>query len=509
MSKTFFKNSLWLNNNYNFDKLSIREVKDRTINVDVCIVGAGIFGLTCSYYLSNLGYKVVVLEKDEIGHKATGHTTAKITSQHGLFYDYLLNANGEQFAKDYLEINQKAIGNIKEIIDKELINCDFEWQNNFVYTTKKEEVVKIKKEYEVTQMLGMKSEFITETDLPFKIESAICFKEQAQFNPLKYLYGLSRSINSMGGIIFTDTTVFNLKQKGSGYVINSTKIDVNSNYVIIASHYPFINFPGFYFTKMYQSTSYIIAVNTHKRLFTGMYLDNSKPFFSYRVAKKDDKNLLLIGGGDHKTGQPTDYENSYGVLERKARELYPDCEVLYKWNTRDCISLDKIPYIGQYSVSLPNVYVGTGFKKWGMTSSNVAANIIVDAICGKKNKYAYVFNSIRLKPLKNADEMKNLLIQSANSLIIDKLKDSQIYFENIKKNSGSIIDVNNQKVGIYKNSEGKIYAVKPICSHLGCLLSWNDVDKTWDCPCHGSRFMYNGKNIYDPAFKDLEIYNID
>ena len=213
--------------------------------------------------------------------------------------------------------------------------------------------------------------------------------------------------------------------------------------------------------------------------------------------------------GDHKTGQPSCYNDTYGVLENEAKKYYPDCEVLYKWNTRDCIPLDKIPYIGEYSSSLPNVFVGTGFKKWGMTSSNVAAQIITNKICGKKNKYEYLFTPSRIKPIKNRDELKNMIVQSTNSLVFDKFKPENMSFEKIKNNSGSIIEINNEKVGIYKDPYGKVFAVKPICTHLGCLLSWNDIDKTWDCPCHGSRFDYKGKNIYDPAFKDLEIYDLN
>lgn len=158
---------------------------------------------------------------------------------------------------------------------------------------------------------------------------------------------------------------------------------------------------------------------------------------------------------------------------------------------------------------MPNVFVGTGFKKWGMTSSNVAANIIVDAICGKQNKYASLFDSTRLQPIKNMDELKNMIVQSTNSLLLNKLKAPNMKFDEIANNSGSIIEVNNEKVGIYKDNDGKIYAVKPMCTHLGCLLSWNDVDKTWDCPCHGSRFDFKGKNLYDPAFRDLDSYDLD
>lgn len=446
----------------------------------------------------------MVLEK-----KLRGHTTAKITSQHGLFYNYLINSYGEGFANDYLKANEIAITNIKQIIDTEKIKCNFTYQNSYVYTTKKSELESIKKEVESVSSLGFPCDFVTKTGLPFEVEGAICFKKQAQFHPLQYLYGLCNRISSLGGKIYTNTTATNIENcTDSEYVVSTNYATVKSKFVIVASHYPFINFPGFYFAKMYQSTSYIIAVDTKKTLFNGMYINASPPIFSYRTVSYRGKKLLLVGGGDHKTGQPSCYQDTYGILEQEVKKFYPDCEVLYRWNTRDCISLDKLPYIGRYSSSMPNVFVGTGFKKWGMTLSNVASNIIVDCICGKQNKYSYLFNPSRLKPIKNKDEMKNMLVQSTHSLVLDKFKRANMNFDEIQNDSGSIIEINHEKVGIYKNSEGKIYAVKPICTHLGCLLSWNDVDKTWDCPCHGSRFDFQGKNLYDPAFRNLERYEI-
>ena len=499
-------NSLWLDSvDKNISFSSLPENK----KTQVCIIGAGIFGLTCAYYLTKLGYHVIVLEKDDIGEKTTGHTTAKITSQHGLFYDYLIKSYGEKFAKDYLLANEQAIKDIQKIIQEENIKCDFTLENNYVYTTKKSELCAIKKEISALDLLGFHSEFVTKLGLPFEVEGAICFKNQAQFHPLKYLYGLASFVLLHHGEIFTHTIVTDVQKEANSYVISTNRHTVVSDFVIVASHYPFINFPGFYFTKMYQSTSYLIAVDTKKTLPNGMYINFTNPIFSFRTARYKGKSLLLIGGGEHKTGQPTCYQDSYGLLEEEAFRYYPDAEILYRWNTRDCISLDKLPYIGIYSSMMPNVFVGTGFKKWGMTLSNVAANIIVDEICGRQNPYQYLFSSTRLKPLKNYDEMKNILVQSTNSLFFDKLKLSHMQFENIANNSGGIVEINHEKVGIYKAQNGKIYAVKPICTHLGCLLSWNDVDKTWDCPCHGSRFDYQGKNLYDPAFKDLDFYSLE
>lgn len=500
-------NSLWISDIEKEQPFNEKITQDK-LETEVCIIGAGIFGLTCAYYLSKLGYKVIVLEKDKIGEKATGHTTGKITSQHGLFYDYLTNSYSQKFAKDYLFANEQAIKNIKKIIDEENIKCDFEYKNNYVYSTSKEDLISIKKEIKTVQNLGYDCEFVTKTGLPFETPGAICFKNQAQFHPLKYLSGLCKCIIKNNGNIFTNTTVYDVKKDENSYIICSKDLTVKSKYVIVATHYPFINFPGFYFTKMYQSTSYIIAVDPKKTLFNGMHITASNPVFFFRTAMYKGKEIILVGGGEHKTGKPTSYEDSYGLLEKEVRKYYPDCEVLFRWNTRDCISLDKIPYIGTFSSMMPGVYVGTGFKKWGMTTSNVAANIVVDMICGKENKYSYLFDSTRLKPLKNIDEFKNILVQSTNSLLLDKLRSPEMKFDEIANNSGSIIEVNNEKVGIYKNPNGKIYAVKPICTHLGCLLSWNYVDKTWDCPCHGSRFSFDGKNLYDPAFKNLDVYDL-
>ena len=442
-------NSLWLTENKNNSKF---ESLSKNINTDVCIIGAGIFGMTCGYYLSKAGLNVSIIEKNEIGHKTTGHTTAKITSQHGLFYTYLVETYGEGFAKDYLSANQEAIENIKNIIDDEKINCDFERQSNFVYTTNPNEVAQIKKEVDVLNALGFPANFVTKTGLPFDVAGAVQFKNQAQFNPIKYLNGLTKCISKNNGEIFTNTTVTDVKKIGDNFYIFTPNNVVTSKYVILASHYPFVNFPGIYFFKMYQASSYVIGVDVKKTINNGMYITASDPTFSFRTANYNGKKILLLGGCGHKTGTPAPYEDTYGTLENYAKQLYPNCEILFRWDTRDCITLDKIPYIGRFSNVMDNIYVGTGFNKWGMTTSNVAANIVCDMILGKENKYAYVFDSTRVHPIKNRIEVKNMITESVNSLAIKKFKDSTVNFDKISINSGGVIDVNNQKVGIYKDT---------------------------------------------------------
>ncbi len=340
-----------------------------------------------------------------------------------------------------------------------------------------------------------------------KVLGAIKFKNQAQFNPCLYAQGLANKIEESGSKIYENSKVIDIKKEGKNYLVITEESTIKAKTVVIASHYPIINAPGFYFMKMYQDTSYLIAVETKEPLFEGMYINSEVPTVSFRTAKYGDKRLLLVGGMNHKTGSKIDLQNSYKRLEEVAKQIYPDSKVLYYWNTEDCIPLDKIPYIGEFSNLWPNVYVATGYKKWGMTSSNVAANIITDKILGRENPYEEVFKSTRLKPIKNYEELGNMLKEVSYSAIINKLEKIDEYIKDVKQNEGKIVEVEGKKVGVYRNEEGKVYAIKPYCTHLGCELSWNNLDKTWDCPCHGSRFTYEGKSIYDPAIKDLEKLN--
>lgn len=611
--------SFWLDSIENKNKFNKLE-KDKS--TDVCIVGAGIFGLTCGYYLTKQGYNVVLLEKEkDIASKTTGHNTAKITCQHNLIYKYLIDSLGESIAKKYLYANQNAIENIAKIVEEEKIDCDFERQNSYVYTNNLDELEKIKLENEAVNSLGFESEFVTSTPLPFDVLGAIKFPNQAEFNPMKYAYGLAKCItssdsgviggsgdadsvgsvlagdNSSGGSgdsasstldsvadgssgtilnlakgtgeIYIDTLVQNIEKKNDEFITSCKDYVVRSKYVILASHYPFIDRFGYYFLKMYQSTSYVIAVDIGDKTFDGMYINSEHPTFSYRfVNGSNEKKLLLVSGADHKTGSKIDLYNAYNILEDEVRKYYPNCKVLYRWNTEDCITLDKIPYIGEFSHFIPNMYIATGFNKWGMTSSNVAANIIVDKILGRENEYEEVFKATRLHPIKNNAELGNMIKETANSLVINKFKvpevvtdedlgdvgladedrngnkentvdlgvasfssidnddnnvahkadgnftkieNDYIYkiFANIENDTGHVLEYKGQKVGFYKDKNGKIYTVKPICTHLGCLLSWNNLDKTWDCPCHGSRFNYMGHQLYNPAIRDLDVLEVE
>lgn len=494
--------SYWINSvkdDKEFEKL------DKNIKTDICIIGGGLTGITTAYNLSKYKIKTVLIDKGRIGRQASGNSTAKITSQHGLIYKYLIDSKGKDFAKKYYEANENAIRNIENIIKKESIDCDFEKQSSYVFTRKIEEMQKIKDEVEAVKSLGGKADFVE--DIPIKAIAGIKFENQAQFNPYKYISALSKICSSSGVKIYENTRAIDVEiedEEEYNVITLENGCKIKAKYLIITTKYPIVNIPGFYFMKMYQSTSYAIAMQTKSRLFEGMYISSDKPTISLRTAKFGSDYLLIVVGFDNKTGEEIDLSNKYRYLEEIAKSLCPEGQIKYRWNTEDCITLDKIPYIGDFSKLWENCYIATGFNKWGMTTSNIAAEIITDKILGEKNKYEEIFKSTRLEPVKNIKEISNMAKEGVNSLIIKKMELPKETIAQIKNGEGKIVEINNQRVGIYKNEKGEIYKVNPTCKHLGCELSWNNLDKTWDCPCHGSRYDYKGNLIYEPSVKDLD-----
>lgn len=473
------------------------------IDVSVCIIGGGLTGLSTAYYLSKK-VSVAVVEKDRICSHTSGKTTGKITSQHGLFYEYLINSENKEFAKKYLKANEKAIDNIENIIKESQGECDFEREDAYVFTMQETKVDQIKNEQaSVDKIDKEKSEFVKQVLLPLEIAGAIKFRNQAQFHPVKYGYILANSIMNNNGRVFENSKVTDIKRENGKYIVSVNRNKIIADYVVIATRYPIVNVPGYHFLKMYQSTSYAVMADVKKELFNGMYISTEVPNISFRTVKDGERKLLLAVGFDYKTGKE-DLKDGYQRLETVIRKMYPDAEILYKWSAEDCISLDKIPYIGEISVMKPNMYIATGFNKWGITSSNIAANIITDDILGNENEYKDIFKSTRLQPIKNRQEVGNMLKEVNKSLIASRFKIPKNELKDIKIGEGKIVNINNTKVGVYKSQTGEVFKIRPYCAHLGCELYFNNIDKTWECPCHGSKFSYDGKLIEVPSNKDLK-----
>ena len=492
--------SIWLDS----CKIKKYPTLNSSINCDICIIGGGITGITTAYYLTKKGFSVSILEQGLFGNNTTGNTTGKITSQHNLFYDYLYKSFGLEFAKDYFNANKHALSNIKEIIDFNNINCDFEIKDSYVFTQDESNIQKFKDEFKALKHINPHAALEKNIDLPLPIKTAIKFPNQAQFNSIKYINGLLKVLEERNVNLYENSKALNIEKNNDSYSIITQNGIVTSKYVVSACSFPFINFPGFHFIKMYQSTAYAIAVETNMPIIDNMYINFETPTISYRTALYKGKKVSIIAGFDHKTGIIENSQDAYLFLEQVAKNIYPDCNVISKWATEDCVSVDKLPYIGEFSTFTPHIYLATGFKKWGMTTSNITANIICDDICGIQNKYAYLFNSKRFHPIKNFGETKNNIKEATEGLVFKKFVIKDFDIDKIPINSSKVFKHDGSIIGIYKDDENNIHAVKPVCSHLGCLLSWNNTLKTWDCPCHGSRYDIDGNCVYGPSNNSLK-----
>ena len=436
--------------------------------------------------LKQKGRDVVLIDAAEIASGNTKNTTAKITSQHDLIYSKLIAEFGEEKARQYAKANELAIKKYKEIIEDKRIECDFEEKPAYVYSLNEVDV--LKEEVEAAKNLGIDAEFVQEANLPFKINGAVKFNNQAQFNPLKFLKGISNEL-----VIYENTRALEIKEN----LVVTSRGNITANNIVVATHYPIMNAPGYYFMKMHQERSYVLALENTSEI-DGMYIDLNKEGYSFRTYN----NLLLLGGISHRTGE-NEEGGSYDELRKVAKRLYPKAKEKYYWSAQDCMTIDGIPYIGRYSSETPNIYVATGFNKWGMTSSMVSAMIISDMILEKENDFSEIFSPRRFDLSLSINNIANDLIETAKNFIAQKVYIPSSEIEHIKNGHGGIIEYNGEKVGVYKNKEGKEFFVSTKCTHLGCQLSWNSDELTWDCPCHGSRFDYKGRLIGSPATKDL------
>lgn len=408
---------------------------------DVLVIGGGMAGLLCAHFLRQAGVDSLLVEAETICSGVTRNTTAKITAQHGLLYDQLLKGAGLEKARMYLEANQRALAQYKTLCGN--ISCGFAEKDAYVYSLN--DARKIDLELEALHKLGFKANFASRLPLPLEVAGAVRFPNQAQFDPLRFAAGLARGLR-----IYEHTRVIEL----GDHVAVTPGGTITAGKIIVATHFPFLNKHGGYFMKLYQHRSYVIALEGGPDV-KGMYVDEAQNGLSFR----NHAGFLLLGGGDHRTGKTG---GNWAELRDFAKLHYPDAPESCHWATQDCMSLDGVPYIGAYSKSTPDLLVATGFNKWGMTSSMVAAMLLSDLVRGVGNPFAAVFDPSRSvwKP--------QLVLNGVESVV------------------------------------NLLTPTKPRCPHLGCALKWNEVERSWDCPCHGSRFGEGGELLDNPANGNLQ-----
>lgn len=450
--------------------------------VEAAVIGAGMAGILTAYFLSLQGMKVIVLEADRIGSGQTQNTTAKITSQHGMIYKKLIKTLGSEKARLYGAGNQAAIDKYQEIIERENISCDFERLPAYLYSTKdKKELIL---EAEAASSLGLPAHFCEKVSLPFQTKGAVCFDRQAQFHPLKFIHKLSEKLN-----IYENTRVLKVK----GHLIRTNRGEINAQQIIFAAHYPMLIMPGFYFLRLHQDRSYVTAYEGAKPL-TGIYYSADQGGLSYRSYG----NLLLAGGSSHRTGKNY-LGGCYEKIRVKVNQEFPGLRERTYWSAQDCITHDGLPLIGKYSFLRPYWHVITGFGKWGMSFSMLGAMILSDSIAGRENPYARLFSPQRCNFFSSVKSFMVDFRESASGLLwlhdLGKLpRESEL-----SNGQGGVVRKGILRYGCYRDENGTPHRISLRCPHMGCELSWNPDDKSWDCPCHGSRFDRYGNLIDAPA----------
>ena len=423
----------------------------KDLSVDTVVIGGGIAGILTAWLLQQRGVETVLLEASRLCGGQTGRTTAKITLQHGLLYHKLMQKEGKEKAGLYVQANRAAIRRYREIMEEEGIDCQFRNCNSYLYTRKEGDA--LYREEEAAKSLGICAQYVERTELPFQVKGALCFYDQAVFQPLQFLHRWAESLT-----IYENTRVLTVE----GHEVRTQGPRVEAKHIVFATHYPFINVPGFYFLRMHQERSYVLALQNTGQM-DHIYYGIDEDGLSFR--KSGD--ILLLGGGNHRTGENKG-GGKYRDLRLAAGRLFQAAREVAHWSAQDCMSVDDIPYIGRYSAQYPYWYVATGFCKWGMTGSMTAAMLICDLITAGKSRYEEVFTPHRLNLQASAGKLAQEGLESAKGL-------------------------------------GKgVFTAAPRCPHMGCALEWNPDELSWDCPCHGSRFDSRGKLLDNPAQADLD-----
>lgn len=413
-----------------------------TKKTDVLVIGGGLAGILCAYYLKQKGVDYILVEGEKICSGTTANTTAKITAQHGLIYHKQLKKLGTEKTSMYLHANQIALEEYKKLCEN--IDCDFETKDNYVYSL--DDTALLEKEIHALSKIDFNAEFAKNLPLPFKTAGAVKFSNQAQFNPLKFVSGLCKDLNIFEHT-FVNEIIDNRALTDNG--------EIKAEKIIVTTHFPFINKHGSYFFKLYQHRSYAIALENAPQL-NGMYVDEDKKGMSLRNYGR----YLILGGGAHRTGKKG---GNWNELRESASKYYPHSSEKFHWAAQDCMSLDSIPYIGHYSKHMSDLYVATGFNKWGITSSMISAILLSDLVTGKKPDCAEVFSPSR-------------------SIITSQLA-----------------------INAFEATVNLLTPTTKRCPHLGCALKWNNAERSWDCPCHGSRFSENGILIENPSTGNIKI----
>jgi glycine/D-amino acid oxidase-like deaminating enzyme/nitrite reductase/ring-hydroxylating ferredoxin subunit len=475
------------------------------VHADVAVLGGGIAGLTTALLLKREGARVALVEAGRVGAGVTAYTTAKVTSLHGIQYQSVESSFGAEGARAYAAANEAGLELVATLTGELGIDCDFRRKPAYTYAEEEADRGTIEREVEAAVRAGLKATYTEETDLPWPVAAAIRVEDQAEFHPRRYLLALAEAIPGDGSHVFERTRALAVSG-GDPARISTTRGELTADHVVVATHFPFLDRGG-YFARMHPERSYGLGLylNRGARAPQGMYLSTESPSHTVRSHPTPDGEMVIAGGESHKTGQGGDTAARVARLERWARERFDVRAIEYRWSTQDNMPVDGVPYVGRLAPFQKRIWVATGFMKWGLTNGTAAAMILADLIHGRDNAWAGLFDSTRFKPLASAKELVKENANVGAHFVGDHLSppDARSTAE-LRPGQAGIVRRGAGKVAAYREEDGTVHAISAVCTHLGCQVKWNEAERSWDCPCHGSRFDFTGRVIQGPAVKDLE-----
>jgi glycine/D-amino acid oxidase-like deaminating enzyme/nitrite reductase/ring-hydroxylating ferredoxin subunit len=471
------------------------------IEVDVAVVGGGITGVTVAHLLKTEGKRVALLEMRGVGLGTTGHTTAKLTVSHGLVYAKLSSSHGPDAARLYAESNREAIHQMATLASELGIDCDWEQASNYVYTESSGRLDTLGEERDAMRSAGILAELTRESDLPFPIAGALRVDEQAQFHPIKYLAGLAARIPGDGSHVFEQTRATAVEGEKTATVETSSG-RVRAKDVVVATQLPFVD-RGLFFAKAHPQKSFAVSAEVEEaRAPRGMYISIDEPTRSIRSTPATSGNRhLIVGGESRRPGGQENDGHAYRALDAFMREEF-DIASERHWSAHDYIPVDGLPFIGRLRRGDDHLYVATGFAKWGLTKGTIAARIITDSIVGRSNPWAALYRTQRWTPRASAKSFVTENGRVGRRFVTDRVRPRSAA-ERLAPGEGAVIRVGGRHQAVYCDELGNRHVLSARCPHLGCLVAWSEADKTWECPCHGSRFAAEGRLLQGPATTDL------
>lgn len=479
--------------------LKSNKIVDVSTVYDVLIIGGGITGLTAALLLQNAGKQCLLAEAETTGFGTTGGTSAHINTFADTTYAEAQNAFGQEGAQLFAGAVNEGFALIRENIKAYKIACDFALKKGYVYAETDDQVKQLEELCKGMHDVGLDCEYTDEVPTPVPHQVAVVMQNQAQFHPLKYLQGLQKAFLKAGGLILEHTRIDSVKIEGKIHLAKSGELVLKAQKVIYATHVP----PGItiFSFRCAPYRSYVLGVTLKDENYPdALVYDLQEPYHYFRTHIIEGRKYLLVGGNDHKTGHD-DPEKAFARLEKYARKYYEVASVDYRWSSQYYIPVDGFPYIGH----IDGIYCATGFNGNGMMLGSVSAKILTDLILEKKTKYEKIFSPSRIKPIDGFTEFVKENADVAYHFVVDRFKVHETdSVKRLSPGTGKVVEVDGQKIAAYKDMDGKIHALNPVCTHAACIVNWNGEEKSWDCPCHGARFDIDGKVLTGPATRGLE-----